>query len=128
MLFFQNVFLFLFDLMRLLQHIESSYYLFYWLDLLLLFCFLSNQENLFMIHHDLDLFWDIYNIINEHKDKLINFHLFFQIILISILELKKFFYNFISFVINQDFYIITFWMHCTLFIIFFGRSKVNYYC
>ena len=31
------------------------------------FCFLSNQKNLYMIHHDSDLFYDIYNTINEHN-------------------------------------------------------------
>ena len=51
MLFFQSVFLCLRDLIRLLQHIESIYYHFYWYNILLLFCFLSNQENLNMIHH-----------------------------------------------------------------------------
>ena len=40
---------------------------FYWLNLLLLFCFLSNQENLHMIQHDFDLFYDIYNTINQYN-------------------------------------------------------------
>ena len=52
LLFFHNVFLFVHDLMRLLQRIEFIYYRFYWWDLLLLFCFLSNQEYLYMIHLD----------------------------------------------------------------------------
>ena len=29
--------------------------------------FLSNQGNLYMIHHDSDVFYDIYNTINEHN-------------------------------------------------------------
>ena len=29
--------------------------------------FLSNQENLYMIHDNLDLFYDIYNTITEHN-------------------------------------------------------------
>ena len=33
----------------------------------LLFCFLSNQENLYMIHRDLDWFYHIYDTINEHN-------------------------------------------------------------
>ena len=37
--------------------------------LLLLFCFLSNQENLYMIHHDSDLFYDVYNTKNEHNKR-----------------------------------------------------------
>ena len=52
-------FLFLHDLTRLLQRIESSYYLFYWYDLFLL-C---------MIHHGSDLFYGIYNTINEHNQR-----------------------------------------------------------
>ena len=36
--------------------------LIYWWDLLLLF--LSSQEDLYMTHHDSNLFYDIYNIIN----------------------------------------------------------------
>ena len=63
MSFFQNVFLFLHDLMRLLQHIESIYHLF--IDRVFDTFFLSNQENLYMINHDSDLFYDIYNAINE---------------------------------------------------------------
>ena len=34
---------------------------------MLFFCFLSNQENLHIMHHDSDLFYDTYNIINEHN-------------------------------------------------------------
>ena len=33
------------------------------------FMFLSNQENLYMIHHDFDLFYDIHNTINEHNQR-----------------------------------------------------------
>ena len=60
-------FLFLHDLTRLLQHIESIYYLFYRRDLLLLFCILANQENLYMIHNNLVLFYNIYSTISEHN-------------------------------------------------------------
>ena len=42
-------------------------------------------------------------------------------------SLKKFFYNFIYFIINLDFYVITFSMHYTLLTIFFRRNKVNCY-
>ena len=35
----------------------------------MLFCFLSNQENLRMIHHNSNLFYDIYNTINEHNQR-----------------------------------------------------------
>ena len=33
------------------------------------FCFLSNQENLYMIHHDLNLFYEISNKINKHNQR-----------------------------------------------------------
>ena len=33
--------------------------------MLLLFCFLSNDRNLYMIYDDSNLFYDIYNTINE---------------------------------------------------------------
>ena len=33
------------------------------------FCFLSNQEILYIIHHDSDLFYDIYNTLNEHNQR-----------------------------------------------------------
>ena len=45
------------------------YHIFYWGDLLLLFCFLSNQENLYMIHYDSDLFSEIYNTIDKHNQR-----------------------------------------------------------
>ena len=37
------------------------------------FLFLSNREYLHMIHHDLDLFYDIYNIINKHNQRPTNY-------------------------------------------------------
>ena len=53
----------------------------------------------------------------------------FQIILISIFKwIKKLFYNFICFVINHDFYVITFSVHYMFFIIIYRRNKVICYC
>ena len=43
---------------------------------------ISNQENLYMIHHDSDLFYGIYNTINKHTT---TFHRF-ENLLISIFE------------------------------------------
>ena len=63
----QIFFLFLHDLTRLLKCIESIDYLFLLIEFIVAFCFLSNQENLYVIHHNLDLFYDIYNTINEHN-------------------------------------------------------------
>ena len=50
--------------------------------------FLSNQENLYMINQNSDIFYDIYDTINEHN----NYE-----------WLKKFFNHFICFIINHDF-------------------------
>ena len=36
---------------------------------LIAFLFLSNQESLYMIHHDKELFDDIYNIKTEHNQR-----------------------------------------------------------
>ena len=45
--------------------LKASIIFFYLWDFLLLFGFLSSQENLFMIHYDSDLFYDFYYTINE---------------------------------------------------------------
>ena len=68
MLFFQNFFQFLHDLTQLLQGIENIFFI----DGIYccFFVFLSNQENLYMIHHDWDLYYDIYNTINEYNQAL----------------------------------------------------------
>ena len=64
--FICSFFLFLHDLTPLLQHIKSllSFYRYY---LLLLFCFFFIWENLNLIHQASDLFYGIYNKINEHN-------------------------------------------------------------
>ena len=55
-----------------------------------------------MIHLDSDLFYDIYNTIDEYNWRQTHY-------ISSILSyLKKFFYNFIRFIINHYFYVITF--------------------
>ena len=97
--------------------------LFYWW----IFCFLSNQENLHLIHHDQGLIYDIYNMINEHNRTSLSFigsryfDIFFE-------WFKKFFYNIICFIVNFDFYIITFWVHYMLSIVICRRNKVICYC
>ena len=91
------------------------------------FLFLTNQENIYMIHHDSDLFYDIYNRINEHNRR--QPHYFSPIPLISIFRwIKKFLYNFISFIINHGFYVVTYWIHYRLLIIIYERNKFIYYC
>ena len=104
--------------------LKNICHLFYWWDLLLLFPFLSNQENIYMIHHDSDLFYDIYSTINKHNQRQTHY-LSLILKLMSIFNLiKKFFYSFSCFIINHDFYAITFWMYSILFVIIFGRNKV----
>ena len=45
--------------------------------------FIQTEESIYMIHHDWDLFYDIYNTINKHyQEKITTFHWFFQLILI----------------------------------------------
>ena len=129
MLFFADPFLFLRNLTRLLQPIGNICYRFYWWSLLLLFWFSSTQENLYIIHHGLDLFYEIYNTVTEHNQRQTHSLSFIPIFLyISIIKwIKKSFYNFIGFIINLDFDVITFWMHYTLFIMICGRNKVLYY-
>ena len=94
------------------------------------FLFLFSQDNLYMIHLNSDLFYDICNTINEHNHRqtfITTFHLF-QIILISIFEwFKKFFYNFICCITYHDLYVITLRMPYRLFILIFRRNKFNCY-
>ena len=53
----------------------------YFLGLLLLFYFLAFQENLYLIHHDLNLFYKVCNTVNQHYQKLVNFLSLFLLIL-----------------------------------------------
>ena len=77
LILFADSFLFLHDLTWMLHYIESIYYVFYWLDFLLLFLFLFNQENLFIIHHNLQLFYEFYDTTNEViENKITTFHWF----------------------------------------------------
>ena len=64
-----RIFLFLYDLKRLLQHIEKMCFSFIDGIYCCFFCFLFNQENLRMIHHNSNLFYDIYNTITEHNQR-----------------------------------------------------------
>ena len=57
LIFFQ----FLYDLTRMLQRYENIYCYVYWYNLLFLFYFLSNRENLYMTHHDSSLFYNAFN-------------------------------------------------------------------
>ena len=81
-----------------------------------------------MIYQNFHLFHDIFNTVNEHNQRLIQYLLLIP----SYFDIyfpvnQKVFYNFICFIINHDFYVITFWMHYALFIITYGRNKMIYY-
>ena len=90
---------------------------------MLLFCSLSNQENLYMVHYDSNLFYDIYNTTIEHNRRQTHYLLLVPNYFDIYFEwIKKFFYNFICFIINDDFYVITFGMHYMLFIIIYGKK------
>ena len=113
MLLFQNFFLYLHDVMWLLQRIENICYLFYCWDLLLLFYFLSSQENLYMICHNWNLFYHIYNIITKHNQRQTCHLLLIPNYFYLFFSESKVLYNFICFITNHDFCVITFWMHYT---------------
>ena len=60
------------------------------------------------------------------KDKITTFHRCLQPNLISRKRwLEKFFYNFLSVIINHDFYVVNLWIHYTLFITVFRVNKFN---
>ena len=54
------------------MHIESICH-HYFLDLLMLFYFLTIDKYLYIIHCDLDLFHDIFSAIDQHYQKQIHF-------------------------------------------------------
>ena len=59
------------NLMLQLHNIESTYH-HYFQDLLLLSHFLTIWENLYMITFYLDLFYEVYNTMNQHYQKKIH--------------------------------------------------------
>ena len=67
-LFFQNAIQFFWFNARVTAY--GKYLLSFLLtDLLLNFCFLFNQKNLYTSNDDLDLFYDICSTINEHSQR-----------------------------------------------------------
>ena len=87
-LLFLNVFQFLYYLMQMLQHIEIIYYHFNWWDLLLLLCFLSNRDNVYMVYYNSDLFHHICSTINEH-DEIWNCYPLITMSMLSLFECIK---------------------------------------
>ena len=66
---------------------------------------------------------------NTIKYQITTFNWCFQPNMISMKKrLKEYFYKFIFFIINRDFYVITFWMHHALFFTDFRRNKLSCYC
>ena len=57
---------------RYCYSILKAFIIFFIDRIMSLFCYLSNQENLYMIHHYLDFFYDIYNTINGHNQRQTN--------------------------------------------------------
>ena len=55
----------------MLQRFENIYYIFL-TGFIIVFFFLFNQENLYIIHHDTDLFYDIYNTLNQQNQHFSN--------------------------------------------------------
>ena len=102
-----DLFLFIHDLTRLSQRIESSYYFFIDTIYCCFFFFISNRQNRYMIHRNLDLFYEICNTITEHNGRQTHYlslipnyyDIYFQV------SQKVFF---MCFIINHDFYVIPF--------------------
>ena len=106
-----------------LKHLSLSLIVFYC-------CFsgsISSQENLYMIHHNLEFFFMTFAMqqINTIKDKMTTFDRFFWAYLIS---RKKWFNKFLNNLFNLDFYVIILWMHYMLFISVFRKNKVDCLC
>ena len=88
--FFVDHFLFLHYLTQLLHRIENICCLFFVDGIYCcFFCFLSNQENLHMIYHDSDVFYDI--IMNIIEDKLTTFCWFKVAVMFIFSESKNYF-------------------------------------
>ena len=105
MLFFLDVFQYFHGLMLLLLHTENICH-YYFLDVLLFFCFLSIHENLYMIHHNLNLSHYTYNTINMTKGKIITFHWFSWSYLIFLKKwIKNSINNFICVIVIHNFYV-----------------------
>ena len=83
-----------------------------------------------MIRLYLNLSNEVYNTMNQHYQKHIRFLSLILLILsdIFVKEIKKVFNDFVGFIINQNFYVITFTMYSTNFFRIFRRKKVYVHC
>ena len=103
----KDVFLFLNYLMWLLVFSKHSYSLLLMGFIVVFFCFLSDQENLYMIYKFKTYFMHLWQM-NAIKCEITTAHWCFQSNLISRMKcLKKFFNNFFWFMINYDFGFLT---------------------
>ena len=102
---------------------------FFWWDLLFLFCFCPIRKN-YIWSTSFKIYFTTFTIswMNTIKYEITTFQWLFQSNLIFFNKwFKKFCSNFICFMINYDFYVISFWMHYSPFIITIRRNKVNCY-
>ena len=126
---FSGFFLFFHDLTRLLQHTGSIYYLF----LVRINCcfFVFNPINrIYVWSTTIQIYFMTFIIQwkNIIKDKLTTFHWFFQLIFIFFWSDSKNCSITLLFKIQHDFYVVTFRMYITFFIIvIFRRNKINFY-
>ena len=90
------------------------------------FRFLAIYENPYMIHRNLDLFYDIFNAIN-HRYQIQIHYLSFILLKFSDFLVKK---NHNAFILlpNHNLFVITLWMNSTCIVSIFKRKKVNCYC
>ena len=122
MIFIVNFFLFLDDLMWLLQC--TVFISIYHQSLLIVISFVVfYQICIWSARFHIYFMTFVMQQINTIKDKIITSNWCFQPHLIS----RKFFDNVIYFMINHDFYVNTCWIHYAVFIIVCRRYKVNWY-
>ena len=101
--------IYFFPILQLPQRIENICYLFYWWDLLLLLFF---YKRIYIWSTTVWIYFMTFKI---------QIKIYFK-------WFKKLFYNFLSFISYLDFYVSTFWMHYTLFIIIYAKNKAICYC
>ena len=121
--------LFLHDLMRYLRHIENIYNHFLLMGFIVAFSFYPSLR-IYIWSTMTQTFYGIFNTINEHNQRQ-NHH--FSLMFPTKFDIQKeviekFLLWLFCFMINHDYYVITLWIHYTLFIIVFIRNRFNFYC
>ena len=106
-IFFLNLYQFL-HVLSMCYIILKAFIIILLIGFIIVFCFLSNPENLYIIQQDLNLFYDIFRITND-DDQRWNCYIYIYKLLIFTFRkkwMKTFLNKFITF-INHDFYVIT---------------------